>query len=384
MSSSHTSKSRSQTPSRIDNEDELLDDSISPTDSLSSGTRKRQAGGESICSKKLKLSENDVIERSESVLSCSGTVLPHSFLETIQSTILPFEDYITILENNTRTIEAQLLMEQLKHVAPKPISATMIMCTSSFPFWDRFINGTNAEKWRNSFLTSKNPIPKPWVLDYGAVNATRGFEVIYDSLHKCASGGMSISVVGTQSIILPSYNIPKWMHMSILHQGGALSGYVPPSLEVLILRRFTSTAVNFNGLLARSNKLKILVVDSCKLMEKMLPSITTTSSLMSVVCKQRGTCSSLKKLSKLGFDSQIILVPIEQVSNSFWKMDRRMIKENIRMPNGSGRFTRRGHIYYRDMKILPYLCNVTVPQVLLGEAKSRDALMEAKMRAAGG
>uniref|UniRef100_A0A0N5BZ42 NB-ARC domain-containing protein n=1 Tax=Strongyloides papillosus TaxID=174720 RepID=A0A0N5BZ42_STREA len=299
-------------------------------------------------------------------------------VEASTSSELSLGDFIAVLEKNTRTIEAQLFMEQLGHVSPKPYGQTMIMSMTSFRFWDSFINAVDGDKWREEADKARRRnkiLAKPGVINYGSIGSTQDLEAIYDAIHEVASGSMTMAIIGTRPIMLPSRNIPKWRGMCILHRGGILTGYVPPSLEVLILRGFTSAGVNFDTLLTRSSRLKVLVVDSCQLMAKMWQAICGTSSIQALVCKQRGSCSCARLVANRGYQNQIYLVPEEQNSNYFWKKHHRAQKKIV--PEGQkdsyreDKFTLRGHIYYKTPEILPFLCGVLAPAKLVEEAANK-------------
>uniref|UniRef100_A0A0K0FZ98 Reverse transcriptase domain-containing protein n=1 Tax=Strongyloides venezuelensis TaxID=75913 RepID=A0A0K0FZ98_STRVS len=133
-------------------------------------------------------------------------------VEATKSSDLLLGDFIAVLEKNTRTIEAQLFMEQLGHVSPKPYGQTMIMSITSFCFWDAYINAINGDKWREEAVKARRhnkKLVKPRVIDYGSIDSTQDLKVIYDAIHEVASGGMTMFIIGTRLIILPSYNIPK-------------------------------------------------------------------------------------------------------------------------------------------------------------------------------
>uniref|UniRef100_A0A0N5C7X5 DDE_Tnp_1_7 domain-containing protein n=1 Tax=Strongyloides papillosus TaxID=174720 RepID=A0A0N5C7X5_STREA len=334
--------------------------------------RKRRVEDKSSCQPKKLMKSDNQREGSEQI----STV--HGILRLATMANVSLSDFYAVLDKNTRTIEAQVLAEQLGHVLPKPVGQTMIMAISSFPHWERFLSAVVAVEWRATACAAMKKgetFSKPEVLDYGTVSCTNDLEIIYDNIHHSASGGMTISIIGSRPVILPARNVPKWNGMCILHQGGALSGCVPPSLEVLVLRGFTSTGIRFDELLRRSSKLKVLVVDSCKLMGKMLQAITTSPTIQAVVCKQRGMCICGREVAARGFGYQVYLVPEGQNSNLFWKRHKRacvkVSREKAVDAGSENRFTLRGHVYFKSTEVLSYICNTAAPASKMAEAKAK-------------
>uniref|UniRef100_A0A0N5CHA2 Reverse transcriptase domain-containing protein n=1 Tax=Strongyloides papillosus TaxID=174720 RepID=A0A0N5CHA2_STREA len=256
-------------------------------------------------------------------------------VEALISSKLSLDDFITILEKNTRTIEAQLFMEQLRH----------------------FIHAVDGGKWREEVFQARlrnQVLAKSAVIHYGSIGCTKELENIYDAIHATASGGMAMSIIGTRPIMLPSHNIPKWNGMLFCTRKVG----------------FTANGIQFDTLLARSTKLRVVVVNTCKLMGKMLHAVSKVSTIQALVCKQR-----------------VYLVPEGQNSNLFWKRHKRASVKVLRemaVDVGSGnRLTLLGHVYFKSMEVLSYICNTAAPASKMAEAKAKRELTINQMKLLG-
>uniref|UniRef100_A0A0N5B5G1 NR LBD domain-containing protein n=1 Tax=Strongyloides papillosus TaxID=174720 RepID=A0A0N5B5G1_STREA len=182
-------------------------------------------------------------------------------------------DYAVILNRDTRTIEAQLLLKDVGLLPKHPLAKRMIMAETSFILVRLYQTATSINTYRASLESTP-------IVDYGMLNSIDTIPDIWSRNQKSP------------------FIVPNWEGMRLVYAGGSVSGPLPRGLKVLILENFAHAVdVKWRELLSSLKKLQILVLDDCELAHHLSVILNSLSTMQAVVCMRGRECNCEEEVS---------------------------------------------------------------------------------------
>uniref|UniRef100_A0A0N5C9G7 F-box domain-containing protein n=1 Tax=Strongyloides papillosus TaxID=174720 RepID=A0A0N5C9G7_STREA len=238
-------------------------------------------------------------------------------------------DYAVILNGDTRTIEAQLLLKDVGLLPKHPLAKRMIMAETSFILVRLYQTATSINTYRASLESTP-------IVDYRMLNLIDTIPDIWNRNQKSP------------------FIVPNWEGMRLVYAGRSVSGPLPRGLKVLILENFVHAVdVKWRELLWSLTKLQILVLDDCELAHHLSVILNSLSTMQAVVCMRGRECNCYRSPIGTKFWRTIEVVPAEQNNNHYFN--------EVVFQRSGRRFHTRVKVYYNDDRVLEDLCAAELP-----------------------
>uniref|UniRef100_A0A0N5BB87 Disease resistance protein RGA3 n=1 Tax=Strongyloides papillosus TaxID=174720 RepID=A0A0N5BB87_STREA len=269
---------------------------------------------------------------------CSPLVKDHVYgWEAIQ--------YIRMLKRDIHSVESHILLSKLKHEKPDGLPA--YMREDSFKLWNRYCMAELFSDFERA-ITSRNCAPQDVPQYAYFIVEELDVGTVYEKLNQYGlprNISLFLDNPGEFPVVFPEENMPEWKELYLHLHTSDIEGRLPPSLEVLHLELlWPDMILPYERLLAGLGRLKVLSARCCDTIANIPNIANLLPALEAVICHcPTNDCRCYRYLSGI-LPSMIGILPAK----------------------GSGRShtTWVGHIYYKDVKILESICEVSLPRHL--------------------
>uniref|UniRef100_A0A0K0F2A2 Genome assembly, chromosome: II n=1 Tax=Strongyloides venezuelensis TaxID=75913 RepID=A0A0K0F2A2_STRVS len=266
--------------------------------------------------------------------------------------LLQFEiaRYISLMNRETHTVEAQMLIPVVGGIPKHLCAKRMIMAESSFKLVEEYRNAISIDEYRVAPTVDVNGNPP--IINYGVLNPVDTITSIWQSNVGVTAPGVSVTLVGV--VDFPTAIKPGWAGLHLVYGGGRVTGSLPATLQVLILEKFTiSSDVNWPQLLGSLIKLQIVILDDCSLADRLGVYLTTNPTLKAVGCLRGRKCWCYKTSIGRKWERTIEIVPENENNNEYYAMAAFKPKRAV--------FHTVCKIFYQDVAVLSRICETCLP-----------------------